>query len=356
LDKGVYSSAIEQLDPFCFVEFDKDFLLAGRGKPTRVECGKFKRFMGCARMDKHKLIYYKSITGEVVDYRDKISHKRVWYYCRKAQCPICFARGWAVEEAKRAEARIEYAQKKFRKEAFHVIVSFKIDDFKGSFADLKKYIHKYILSVGIVGGLEVFHHLRYHGANETYVGERPHFFRGSHFHVLGFLRSGYVCRGCHNLVKDGTSKVFDREKCLKCNGFEGITRRAYDKAVERGKLPIIVKVKEKRKTYGGTIWYELTHASLKVNAKQQRVVNWFGTCGRNKLKIPKGELPQHENLCFCGEKLNQRLSYIGDLKEYLMFLDAMGYKRSEVVTDTLHDENGHVKWVVIERSERRYSE
>lgn len=40
-----------------------------------------------------------------------------------------------------------------------------------------------------------------------------------------------------------------------------------------------------RRTVGGTAWYQLNHATVKVGVKCFRVVTWFGVCSYRKLKV-----------------------------------------------------------------------
>jgi hypothetical protein len=196
-------------------------------------------------------------------------------------------KGWAVREARRAETRLKYVADKLGMQIEHIIVS-PPQDLDISFDELRELALKAMLVRGVVGGLWVYHHFRYRNREVSRRSGLPiGYFRNPHFHVAGFIEGGYGnCRTC-SFQKDGSFS-----KCREggCNGFEAVTRRAY---VKDG---FIAKVKEERKTVGGTVWYELSHASLRRDVEKHVVVNWFGVCGRNKLKIPKGSLPQKENL------------------------------------------------------------
>lgn len=311
--------------------WDKEHFLVGHGEKTRVECGSFKRFLVCLRLKNHA-----GMKVDGVDYTNKIYHKRQWWYCKKPECPVCFKKGWAVNEAGRAEARLKYASDRLKMKSEHIIVRPK-QDLDVPFEKLKKMTLQAMLVRGIVGGVLIYHHFRYRNKEVARrTGLPVGWFKAFHFHVVGFIKGGYGnCRTCAYQK----NKTF--AKCRECNGFEGVTRRAYDKD------GFIVKVKEERKTVGGTVWYQLSHASLKRGAKKHIVANWFGVCGRNKLKIPKGALPQKENLCkICGEPLYHG-HYHGNLREYLAILDAMGIRRSDGVIADMYDENGKVKWSAV---------
>jgi len=253
-----------------------------------------------------------------------------------------------VRETGRGEAILKYASNKLKMKIEHVIVS-PPQDFAGSFEELKKATLKALLNRGIVGGCYVYHHFRYHGKNETYAGEKAHYFKGRHFHVLGFIKGGYGnCRNCSNCWKDkgGGVHVLDRNNCVNgCNGFEGVTRRANEKD------GFIVKVRGARKTVGGSLWYELSHASIRKGVKKQVVVNWFGVCGRNKLRIPKGALPQKESLCeICGEKLYD-IVYKGDYKSLLAFM--AGFKDSQGFLMDAKDKEGNWLWSAVHEDKHK---
>jgi hypothetical protein len=332
----VYSGK-EQLND-AFVEYDAKWFLVGHGEKKNDKCAVFmrrkvKKLKGCLRVHNHAGMH---VDG--VDYTDKIYAKRVFYSCNRPECPSCGVSAWATKEAGRAEARLKYIAAKFGVKFQHIILS-PPHDLGLSDEGLKKYILKACLRRGITGGLVVYHHFRYHGKDEAYVGEKAHYYKGSHFHILGVIQGGYGnCRTCSNNHRG--EYVYDTDKCKNhCNGYEGVTRRAYEKD------GVIAKVKDERKSLGGTVWYELSHASLKRGAKKHVVVNWFGEFGRNKLKLLKGGLPQKENLCkICGEKLYDIL-FKGDYKSLLRFMSCS--KESQGFILDYKDENGVVQWSAV---------
>lgn len=273
-----------------------------------------------------------------VDYTNKIYHKRSWHHCNKPECPVCYAKGWAVREARRAEIRLNYAAAELGMQIEHIVVS-PPQDLDISFGELRQLTLKAMLVRGVVGGLWVYHHFRYRNRMVSLRSGLPiGWFRSPHFHVVGFIKGGYGnCRNC-SFQKDGSFV-----KCREggCNGFEAVTRRAYLKD------GFIAKVKEERKTVGGTVWYQLSHASLRRDVKKHVVVNWFGLCGRNKLKIPKGSLPQMENLCkICGEPLYHGF-YHGEIAQYLKLLDSMGIRRSAGVVTNYFGDDGNPLWSAV---------
>jgi hypothetical protein len=122
----------------------------------------------------------------------------------------------------------------------------------------------------------VFHGFRYRKSDFTHVG--VYFPKGwiwsPHFHCIGFIQGGYGrCRSCHEY------NVHGAVACLGCKGFEGVTRKCFEKD------GCIVKVKDLRATISGTASYELSHASVKVDVVRFHCVSWFGNCSYRKLKV-----------------------------------------------------------------------
>jgi hypothetical protein len=98
----------------------------------------------------------------------------------------------------------------------------------------------------------------------------------------------------------------DRDYCRDCRkGFEGRTRRAYDKD------GWIVKVAEKRKTILGTFYYQLNHSTIIPSKNRFHSLTWFGVCGIRALKLDISEFKETPDLCpICGSKCVP-LKYLG---------------------------------------------
>lgn len=328
--------------------WDEEWILVGHGKRTKRSCGSFahpqvKHLIGCLRMGNHAKV---GLDG--VDYTGKIPVKRVFYSCDKPSCPACYARGYAVRSSKRAERRLLHAYAKGHGKAEHIIVSFS-PKLGVSFEELRKLALEALKVRGVTGGCWVYHHFRFRNKAEAFrSGKSCGWYKSPHFHIVGFLKGGYGnCRKCANafLDDDGDVVVKNRQKCVDgCNGFEGVTRRAN---VKDG---CIVKVKAERKSVGGTLWYELNHASIRRNpekGKRQQIVNWFGVCGRNKLKMRKGSMPQHENMCpICGEKMYKiRLKKAEGYRELLAFMRQ--FPNSHVFLLNMYDEDGNARFEAV---------
>jgi RNA polymerase subunit RPABC4/transcription elongation factor Spt4 len=70
---------------------------------------------------------------------------------------------------------------------------------------------------------------------------------------------------------------------------------------------MIVEVLADRKSIFKTAFYQLSHASMRVNTKRSQVVTWFGTCSYRKLKV---EVKEYKAVCPICQKdlMNKRYS------------------------------------------------
>ena len=97
--------------------------------------------------------------------------------------------------------------------------------------------------------------------------------------------------------------------CYACSGFEGVTRRQHEKD------NWVVKVLEKRKTVGGTCWYQLNHCSIRRGSKKSHAATWFGVCSYRKMKLDNVKDAGIKHKCgICGCDL-VRVRYSGDFSE-----------------------------------------
>jgi len=253
--------------------FHGAFQLVGNGSVTNASCGMFKGFKGCIRDHLHDKV---GLDG--VDYTGKAFIRIVRYGCDKPSCPVCFKSGWAVREAGNIERRLKEASKRFGS-VEHIVASVPVRDYGLKFESLRKKVLDILVARGVVGGTLIFHGARYN--------LQRHWYWSPHFHVLGFISGG--CRGC-------------KKGCLNCGGFEGRTRRAFEKD------GYIVKVFDKRKTVFGTAWYQLNHSSLKVGVVRFHIATWFGVCSYRKLKVVVQK--PNDSCPICGEEL-VRLHHLG---------------------------------------------
>jgi hypothetical protein len=309
-DFGKDSPDVEPLDAkFSYGEFQ----LVGHGKVTNERCGTFSSYWGCVRTELHHQLSldHKDFTLRT---KKRVYVRKVHHSCDKPSCPICFKYGWAVREAMKIEARLKEGQKHFGV-VEHVVASVPVRDYGLDFNELRLKAVKALFDRGIVGGVLIFHGFRYN--------LRHYWYWSPHFHVLGFILGGYMCRGC-------------KKGCVGCNGFEGRTRRMFERD------GYIVKVLGERKTVGGTAWYQLNHASIKVGVCRFHVATWFGNCSYRKLKVTA---EMRKQVCpICNHEL-VKLWYFG-AKKIPLDRSSPDFRRDFV--DEL-EESGREVWVVATR-------
>jgi hypothetical protein len=125
-----------------------------------------------------------------------------------------------------------------------------------------------------------------------------------------------------------------------------LTRRCYEKEGGRAGSGYIVKVLGKRKTVGGTAWYQCNHASVRrgVNSKKSHVATWFGVCSYRKLKLINGKDVGIKHKCpICGNDL-VRVRYLGDFSQISIS------RGGEIVS--FYDEDRKPLWEVV--TERKF--
>ena len=333
---SVVSEPVADFGRYC------DYWLVGHGEQTNADCGKFKRFDGCLNVEAHNGARW--IMPDLP--KDSVFVKSVYHSCDNPLCPKCYKHGWAVREASRIEVRLKELSKRFGK-IEHFAVSVPDRDFGLSLEALRKKCVKILSVRKVLGGVMIFHAFRYRNSAEARrSGLDVGWYWSPHFHVLGFIGGeGYgKCRGCSNLYDVG--RVRDRNRCLNCNGFEGLTRQCYEKEGGRAGSGYIVKVLGERKTVGGTAWYQLNHASVRrgENVKKSHVATWFGACSYRKAKVINSKDVGIKHKCpICGNDL-VRVRYLGVFSEHPIS------RRGEIVQ--FHGDDGKPLWEVV--AERKF--
>lgn len=274
------------------------YQLIGHGKQTSERCGTFRKVFGCSRVELHnKVIFDKK--GRLIDCRGKGYFKPVFNSCNKPSCPVCYERGWAVRAAKNGEFILKEASKHYGKPE-HIIVGVPSKYWGLSEKAIRKIVRKALRVRGVIGGGLIFHGFRYNNPEEARAKGQPQgWYWSPHYHVVGFILGGYgKCRHC------------PYAKCKKgCGGF--VDRNYRQNEIDG----IYLKVKGKRKSLFGTLWYQLHHATIRTDRKRANVMTWFGICSYRKLKIDK-ELRkewnrEHGAKCpICGSDLVQH-EYLG---------------------------------------------
>jgi hypothetical protein len=303
-----------------------DYQLVGHGKQTNAQCGMFKRFDGCLNVDLHNAVrwFFPDLP------KDSVYIRSVYHSCDKPTCPICFKYGWAVREATRMEKRLNEASKRFGL-VEHIVVSVPKNEYGLSLESLRNRAVKIMKNRGIIGGSLIFHAFRYRNRHVSRESGLPiGWYWNPHFHCLGFVGGeGYgKCRRCKGA------------DCYACNGFEGVTRS------ENKKDGWIVKVLEKRKTVGGTAWYQLNHASIRRSgSKKSHAATWFGACSYRKLKLINGKDVGIKHKCpICSCDL-VRVRYLG------VFSELSVSRRGEILN--MFDDDGKPLWEVV--AERKFN-
>jgi hypothetical protein len=296
-----------------------EYELVGHGEQTNFDCGKFKRFDGCLNVDLHNAVrwFFPGLP------KDSVYVRSVYHSCDKPTCSKCFKYGWAVREATRMEKRLNEASKRFGL-VEHIVVSVPKNEYGLSLEALRKRAVKIMKNRGIIGGSLIFHAFRYRNRHVSRESGLPiGWYWNPHFHCLGFVGGeGFgKCRSCKGA------------NCYACNGFEGVTRREHEKD------GWIVRVLEKRKTVGGTAWYQLNHSSIKRGIKKSHAATWFGVCSYRKLKLINGKDVGIKHKCpICGGDL-VRVRYRG------LFSEISVSRRGEILS--MFDADGKPLWEFV---------
>ena len=322
-----------------FNRYGDYFLVGSNPEPTNPDCGTFWKFMGCLDYKAHNVARW--LMPHVP--KDSVFSKSVYHSCDSPLCPKCYKYGFAVREAGHIEARLKEASKRFGLPE-HIVDSVPEADYGLSLEELRRKTATILKARGIIGGVTIFHAFRYRNpkvARQT--GLPVGWYWSPHFHILGFFGGeGYgKCRKCKfNPARFGSS-----EKCMGCGGFEGLTRKLYEKEGGRAGSGHIVKVLGERKTIGGSAWYQLNHASVRrKNGRTSHVATWFGVCSYRKLKLINGADVGIKHKCpICGKDL-VRLRYLGDFSKISIS------RRGDIVP--MFDADGKPLWEIV--AERKF--
>jgi len=266
---------------------DRDeFVQVGSGDVSSDLCGKWMGVTVCDNIAGHagKAVDGVDATGKYV-----VRHRHL--FCKNPLCCKCFARGFAVRRARSGTARLEEGERRGLGEILHLTVSPAVEDRALSEAELREKCGRALLARGVYGFGMLFHGRRIDR-------ERNGLVWSPHYHVLGFLRSGYErCRSCENRVCEGHGNEG------KCSGFEARTRQEY---LNDG---MIVKVHEERKTVFGSLFYLFNHATVKLSFRKRfHCITWWGACSNKQYRsVP---LKAEVSCCLCGEAMEKKV-YIG---------------------------------------------
>jgi len=276
----------------------------GSREQTNAKCGTFGFLHGCSHKELHDTIV------EGVSWKGKDYMKPVFYSCDKPTCSVCFKDGWAARQAKKGELRLAVASARFGGKVEHIVASVAPKDYGLPYEVMKESTRKALARRGVVAGAMVPHAFR---------GKKV-FREGFHFHVMGiFEGEGYDrCRHCVGA------------DCHECDCFEGRTRRL------RKEDGYLVKVLEERRSVGGTLAYELNHASVLKGVVRFHVLTWFGLCAYNNMP----HVEDKKMVCpICALELEKH-TYIG-------VLPLSAFKRRGSLLDRMFDAEEGGKEVFI---------
>jgi hypothetical protein len=267
------------------------YQVVGNGVVTNEKCGTFSTHSGCLRGDLHEGV---KLNNE--DCSGKGFFRVVLNSCHRASCPVCYE-SWGGREAHKIEGRLLEASKQFGL-VEHFSASVPPERCSLGFVAVRKYILEALRVRGIFGGCMIFHGFRWNK-------ERKFWFWSPHFHVLAFLKGGYArCRACLDKKCVGRNKQF-----LNCDGFEAVTRRCFERD------GVIVKVAEDRfgvkavrKSVFDTAQYQLSHASIRTDAKRASVVFWFGVVSYRRFRF---KVEKRKVLCPICESELVRVRFVG---------------------------------------------
>jgi len=268
-----------------------NYQVVGNGVVTNEKCGTFSTHSGCLRGDLHEGV---KLNG--VDCSGKGFFRVVLNSCHRASCPVCYE-SWGGREAHKIEGRLLEASKQYGL-VEHFIASVPPERYGLSFDACRKFILKALGVRGIFGGCMIFHFFRWNKYHKFW-------YRSPHFHVLGFVKGGYArCRACVDKKCEGRNREF-----LKCDGFESLTRRCFESD------GVIVKVAEdrygvkgKRRSVFDTAQYQLSHASIRTDAKRANAVFWFGVVSYRRFKF---KVEKRRVLCPICESELVKVRYVG---------------------------------------------
>lgn len=295
-----------------------NWVLVGHGEVTNENCGVFSRYMGCDRVDLHKLV---KLDGK--SFEGKVYVRMGYHYCYKASCPKCFKHGWAVRAADRINSRIQEARKRYG-DFEHIVLSVPTKDYGLSFDVLKKKAQEILKARGVIDGCMIFHGFRFATHKESVIRGVPEgWYWSPHWHVIGRILGGYSkCRNC---------KFLQQRDCQKgCGGF--FDRNYWDGYMKDG---YYLKVLTPRKDFFATAWYQLNHASYDKTKKRNQVVYWFGGLSTRKMKVTPEKRKQ---LCpICKHELKP-VKYVGCDPVVFSWIKRDGYFN-------YLDSKGNIAWI-----------
>lgn len=296
------------------------WIVAGNGQKKDANCGKYSHLKICDNVDKHGR---QTLDGK--NNAGKIFRRIIHNSCGRPSCPECYI-SWASRAARKLAFVLGEAAKLHGK-VEHFSCSVPVKDWDLPAEDMRRKAVKILYSRGIIGGSLIFHGARFNRIKG--------FYWSPHYHALGFVFGGYKCRSCRR-----------KNNCLKgCGGLDDVNWQKYQ--VDKWYVKVLDPTHE-RKSVRRTAAYELGHCTIPANAKNHRVVTYFGVCSYRRLKISAKARAEFEtkfkDKCpICGDELKNG-KYCG-VKQLITDRKNPDFRR-----DGFEDflENGFQAWFVEE--------
>ena len=332
-----------------------DWHEVGCGEVTGDTCGEWMRNRVCFHTELHPRM--DLVTGAAIP--ESVYYEKVKMSCDSMECCICKDQ-WAKRAGAEGEYKIQYIANKHGIQPEHLILSFPESEYEKLLNE--KYairrISKILKAAGVLGGVWITHATRtIDYAKHKRTGKPLGRYFSFHVHIVGFLKVGYSkCREC--------TKLTDGRACLACEGFEGEVRRlglkyggiilkvAEERSSEKwlsvpddklGSGMNMNRRKTARKTVGGTIFYQSTHAAFLKRSKRNTCIHSFGIMAHRNEKIPKK--PKEPKRCpFDGYDLEYG-KYVGSIESAPPWCEDKGLNR-------YRDEDGTLRWIPDESSNR----
>ena len=276
----------------------REFEYVGHGGVTNPnKCGRFLSFGGC------------------------LLHDRIWCYkvlnsCDSPKCSCCY-RAWASRLARMIEPRLASASTVLG-EVEHIIISLPKVDHDLSYEEMRDKCVRLLKKVTVHSGYALLH-------SKSFGKYRPH------FHVLGWIGAEGGAERCRNC----TGRI--EKRCYSCDGIWGRIYRA------DAKSGYIIKVLDKRKTVGGTVFYEAEHCTIDYSKRRFRVGCWFGRAGYSNFWRLGVKVEKAKALCPVCKSETGLLEYSGSKDFVLDYLNNPSFRRSSREALT---ENGEMVWRV----------
>jgi hypothetical protein len=256
------------------------WIVAGNGQKTNTNCGKYSRVKVCLNVDLHG-----RTTLDGKNYAGKVFRRIIHNSCGRPSCPECYI-SWASRAARKVAFVLGEAAKQYGK-VEHLVASVPVKDYDLSFEDMRRKAVKILNSRGVIGGSLIFHGARFNRIKG--------FYWSPHFHCLGFVFNGYRCRNCKR-----------KNDCIKgCGGLDDVNWQKYQ--VDKWYVKVC-DPRHERRNVRKTAAYELGHCTIKANAKNFRVITYWGVCSYRRLKISDKARAEFEakfkDKCpLCGDEL-----------------------------------------------------